>query len=221
MLQSSFGISCVGAGACSKVTALVAFLAGGIQDPSAGRAGGVGGEPLVDARQVEGVAAVRKHSDLVTCGKFGKADDAVVIRKIGSGLRREGELRERAEDLLIQSLVGLGRRKGGPDSVGGRRGEAAEPGAAGDGYETEDAYQSAEDGGKYEDEVRVNGNRFRSVGYGGIIGRRGCGPEEAEGTRHVRSGDGKELSGFGSRERLRFGNMCIVYCGVVMNQLVT
>lgn len=90
-------------------------------------------EPSVDADDVEAVAALRQHADLVAVGVLRQADSALAASAARTGCGGEllvvGVLRERLEDLLFEALVVL---------VGGSRaavagGAAAEPGASGDG----------------------------------------------------------------------------------------
>ena len=68
----------------------------------------MGSEPGVDAGDVEGVAALRQLADLVADGELGEADRAV--GELGSQVDGEGDLREGAEDLLLEAFVR--RRRG-------------------------------------------------------------------------------------------------------------
>lgn len=207
-------LSCAGDGTRARgrgrqIAALIAHRGRGQQNPAAGRAGGVGSEPRVDAGHVERVSAVGQHSDFVPVGEVGQTDGAV--GESGGGIGGEGELGEGAEDLLLEALVGLGRRRGrrgrrrGATSAGGEgggRGESSEPGAAGDGDEAEDAYEGAEEGCEDDDEVGVDGDRVRGGASG--CGRRVGGAEEAVASHErEREREGENGVRFVLSERIR------------------
>lgn len=124
---------CSGGGVGRQAAA--GLTAGDDEDLTAGGAGGVRSEPHVDAADVEAVAALGEDSDFVPEGELREADRTV--GEFGGAIGGVGELGEGAEDLLLEALVG-GRLSGG-SSTGGRGGEAAEPSAASDGDEPEDA----------------------------------------------------------------------------------
>lgn len=64
------------------------------EDLTAGRAGGVGPKPGLDARHVEAMATLREYEDLVSGGELGQADRALG-GELGGRVGREGQLRER------------------------------------------------------------------------------------------------------------------------------
>lgn len=110
------------------------------QDLTAGRTGGVGAQPRLDAGHVEGVTALRKHEDLLARAELGQADRALRGGEFCGGLGGEGELREGLEDILLEAFVGQSsrrsrRRRRRGRSGGSAGGEAAEPGAASYRYE--------------------------------------------------------------------------------------
>lgn len=78
---------------------------------SAEGTGGVRGEPRVDARGVEGVAAVRKQTAFVAVGELRQADGAVLEVALGCGGVSEGG--ERLENGRVKTffLGGSGGRK--------------------------------------------------------------------------------------------------------------
>ncbi|KAK9109535.1 hypothetical protein Sjap_017595 [Stephania japonica] len=124
----------------------VAVLASGYEKAPAGGAGRVGSEPRVDAADVEAVAALGQHSDLVALSEVGEADGAVGGQfPGGGGGGGVGELGEGVEGLLLEALVGSDRA-GGP---------AAGPGAAGHRHEPDHADEGAEEGSQDHHEVRV------------------------------------------------------------------
>lgn len=92
------------------------------QNLAARGAGGVGTEPGVYAAEVEAMAALRQHPDLVPLRELRQAD-RTFRRKFGLRGGSVGEFGERLQDLLLQALIGrrvIGRRSRG----------TAEPGAA-------------------------------------------------------------------------------------------
>lgn len=197
LLHSGLLLSCAGdrdraraRGRRREIAALLAHRGRSNQDPAAGRAGGVRSEPRVDAGHVERVPAVGQHSDFVPVGEIRETDGAV--GESGGGFGGEGELGEGAEDLLLEALVGLGRRRGrrgrrrGAAGVGREGGESAEPGAAGDGDEAEDAYEGAEEGREDDDEVGVDGDGFR--GRAGGAEEAAASHEKGEGGRWLEDG---------------------------------
>ena len=166
-LEPGLGIRWLSRGAGARrggeATALVASR--NHQNLTARRARRMRSQPLVDARQVEPVAALRQHSDFVAGGELRQADRAV--GELARGLDGGGELGEGAEDLLLNAFVGGGRRRRRSGGGGGEA-EAAEAGAAGDGDEAEDADEGADEGGEDDDEVGVDDG-----GGGGVAGRGG------------------------------------------------
>lgn len=63
-------------------------------------------EPRVDAGHVEAMAALRQHSDFVSGGELRQTDRA--IGEFHRGFGGRGELRDGAEDLLLDAFVGTG-----------------------------------------------------------------------------------------------------------------
>lgn len=127
-----------GTGATAYRRELTALLTPGRhrQNLPTRRARGVGPKPRVDARHVEAVAALRQHADLVAVGELRQADRA--LRRRHPLLRRAvdvGEFRKRLENLLFEAFVRQSPRR---RTAGA--GATAEPGAASDGDETDDAY---------------------------------------------------------------------------------
>jgi hypothetical protein len=95
---------------------------------AAGRAGGVGAQPGVDARDVEPVPALRHHAHLLPLAELRQADGALrqqlllllALRRRRRAPRRRGrrhrvrvrQLRQRLQLLLLQPLAGGGRGRG-------------------------------------------------------------------------------------------------------------
>nr|GMD22917.1 predicted protein [Ipomoea batatas] len=102
------------------------------EDLAARRTGGVRSEPSVNTSDVEAVAAVRQDSDFVSGGELREANGA--FGEFGGEFGGEAELGEGLEDLLLQAFVGRRRRR-----IGGSGRDPADPGAASDGGEAEDA----------------------------------------------------------------------------------
>ncbi|KAK3034202.1 hypothetical protein RJ639_034342 [Escallonia herrerae] len=107
------------------------------------------------------MAALRHDADLVAAGVLRQADGALRSELPGRG-GVVGELGEGLEDLLLEAPVGGGLASWG--AAAGGRATAAEPGAAGHGYETDDADKGAEESGKDDHEVGLEGDGFRRLG---------------------------------------------------------
>ena len=148
-------------------------LIGGVaddEDAAARGAGGVGGEPGVDARDVEGVAALRQHADLLPGRELRQADGALrQDLRLRHGVL-VGEARQRPERLLLEPPPGGGLGGGGRPGAGAR--------APRDGGETHDADERAEECREDDDHVGVDGQRARRLGRGERRVLRGVGLQE-------------------------------------------
>lgn len=102
---------------------------------------------------MEAVAALRQDPDLVPVSELGEADGALgelpAATRSGGGV--EGERREGAEGLLLETLTCRPK-----DGGGGGGGRGAEPGAASDEGKAEDADEGAEERRDDDDEVGVD-----------------------------------------------------------------
>lgn len=131
--KSGVGYRCGGGGGGRRSRQFAALLApGGDQDLPARWTGGVRSEPSVNTSDVEAVAAVRQDSDFVSGGELRQANGA--FGEFGGEFRREAELGERLQDLLLQAFVRRRRRRSG-----GSARDPADPGAASYCGQAEDA----------------------------------------------------------------------------------
>jgi hypothetical protein len=126
---------------------------------AAGRAGGAGHEPDVDAGGVEPVAARREHADLVPARELREADGALLRVRLAAGdLERHGGQR-----LPLEPLV-LARRRLGVHGVGGGVAQPPEPRHEGQAHHAE---QEAEHGRQDQERVRVDAAARRGSHGGG------------------------------------------------------
>ena len=125
---------------------------------------------------MEAVAALRQHTDLVAGGELRQADRALrrghplaPVAGTGTGAVAGdiGEFWERVEDLFLEAAVGEGLARRGSSGAGG--GATAEPGAACDGDEADDADEGAEQRRQDDHEVGLDGGCLRRR-HGGING---------------------------------------------------
>lgn len=141
-------------------------------------------EPGVDACDVEGVATLRQHAELLPGGEVGQADSALILqpfplsRATGSG---DGE---RVDGLLLQAFPREVRSR--VDAGGGRGGGAvsAAAGASRDEGEADDADEGAEEGGQDDHHVGVDGDRGRGRRRRAGRGSWGGGVDEAGRSPH-------------------------------------
>lgn len=129
-------------------------------------------EPRVDACQVEGVAALRQHPDLVAGGELLQADWAV--GEPGGRIHGEVELGERSEDLLLEAPIGL--RRGAPKARDQPEDDFGDKSSAGQEEERANEFHEDIGHGHAVSEIIVDGGR-----------RRFSGAEEPDGTWHVRA----------------------------------
>ncbi|CAL9083234.1 unnamed protein product, partial [Musa textilis] len=177
--QCELAMSAAVAAACAVLRAVVE------QRPPAGRAGGVGSQPLVDAPDVEPVVAPREHPDLLAVGELGEADGAVGGGDVGPGAVH------RHRDAAERPLLEPRRRQPGGRLLGGleRQPPPAPQRAPHDGVqpqrEDEGAEQRRQDDDHVGVEIRIAAARVRP----GRVGRRvriGEGAQKpARGRRHA------------------------------------
>ncbi|CAL9049658.1 unnamed protein product [Musa banksii] len=177
--QCELAMSAAVAAACAVPRAMVE------QRLPAGRAGGVGSQPLVDAPDMEPVVAPREHPDLLAVGELGEADGAVGGGDVGPGaVHRHGDAAERP-------LLEPRRRQPGGRLLGGleRQPPPAPQRAPHDGVqpqrEDEGAEQRRQDDDHVGVEIRIAAARVRPgpVGRRVRIGERAQQP--ARGRRHA------------------------------------
>lgn len=94
------------------------LIAGVDEAVPAGGAGGVGGEPPVDAAHVEAVVAAGQNPNFVANGELGEADGAVGVVEVEVISCCVVYDRERLERLLFNPGVGESSRRGGGAAEG-------------------------------------------------------------------------------------------------------
>ncbi|RWW16870.1 hypothetical protein GW17_00019222 [Ensete ventricosum] len=164
--------------ACAVLRAMVE------QRLPAGRAGGVGRQPLVDTPDVEPVVAPREHPDLLAVGELGETDGAVSSGDVDPGaVHRHGDPAERP-------LLEPRRRQPGGRLLGGleRQPPPAPQRAPHDGVQPQREDEGAEQRRQDDDHVgveRIAAARVRPgpVGRRVRIGERAQQP--ASGRRHA------------------------------------
>jgi hypothetical protein len=116
-------------------------------------------EPGVDAGNVEGVAALRQHAELLPGGEVGQAYSALIL--LPFPLSRGSGDGERVDGLFLQASP---REMRSRVDAGGGRGRSAVSAAAGasrDEGEADDADEGAEEGGQDDHHVGVDGDHGR------------------------------------------------------------